>query len=1106
MSDQYVQVQPDSTGKKVDVSELTVGSNTVERQRIVLADNTTAASFASITNSALQVQEIANLMQNYTPATGYTSIDTVNGPTSQLQLDPERHLMIRGPVLTDEGSKRDDFGEEGSWIVGLTGTVTVVTGSKAVVGAGTSFTTQVEEHDYFKVTSDTETYWTQIQSVTDDTHLVLESGYAGTSASGVAGSYTDWPSITTGSGMSVTEAASLLTIATGTTSGGQEILYHNFDYLPLTMITRCYVSQAIANQEFGFGFADTPSSPGHFVKVTFSGTDASKVTFATGCTSNAAYQQSTVYTIPNGVFTSYNTFKIDLSSDKATLTINDITVAVYTYHLPYTYTKMSAYMYAKNTDTAGSNSNFVFDWVQLNNYDELSITTRNPLDTNTTITTKTGLGQAPWFATITPTQRLRVSGETINIFTENFDYIALDPNKWNPSIASGAGNYSYNSGNYQLNTNTSATSSISISSVPTFSPGGLNFYILSMPIKVEASPVITNAHRFWGVGLPPTTTPTAAAPLSNAIGFEIDTTGSLNAVVWSNGSKIFTQAMVLPTDGQYHRYRIAYRVDQVNFYIDMFDVPQARSQYNIPNNLQLPIRLHVINGTSPGTAPTLQVMAISLADTGNNFIQIADGTYPQRKTTVTPTGNLQVSITDGLTSTQNKAYVDSSGALNVNVTTDIDSLKTGNTFTLEHLAHDPTYPTYIKFDRYGKQLGGQSVPVTLASDDIVPILPSISAPTAGVIDGGAATNYVGPVAMQGYTACLIEVQGPLIAGGAFAAFSCSLRIDAAIDDSLNGPWFNVAATNLGTGAIITGAQAVTTGTYAWLAYVPGFQYLRVFCTAYTSGQALVKITRLGVTSNTLPTAVTVSGNAAVGAALSGNPLPIVGMDGTTNNYLRGLTITPPTTLYNLYPNTTIANQNPPLTGQTTSQPNVIILGGTDGIYVPATNQTATNAAALGNARALLTDTAGVLQVNDTALALLRVEVRESNALLVQILNELDDYQTLADHVPAMRASINNFNSVISQSTIMASNNVQSGQVKLTQTAAVLPFQSGRRVTVQASYNNATNNSTIFIGEPGQEYLELQAGDKQTLIISNSSLLSAYASGNQPALLNFLVEV
>jgi hypothetical protein len=35
MADGLVQVPADSTGKKIDTSELTVGANTVERQRMV---------------------------------------------------------------------------------------------------------------------------------------------------------------------------------------------------------------------------------------------------------------------------------------------------------------------------------------------------------------------------------------------------------------------------------------------------------------------------------------------------------------------------------------------------------------------------------------------------------------------------------------------------------------------------------------------------------------------------------------------------------------------------------------------------------------------------------------------------------------------------------------------------------------------------------------------------------------------------------------------------------------------------------------------------------------------------------------------------------------
>jgi hypothetical protein len=60
MSSGTIQVPPDSTGKKLDTSELTVGANLVERQNIVIADPVAAANVAHVTSGgALQVDATA---------------------------------------------------------------------------------------------------------------------------------------------------------------------------------------------------------------------------------------------------------------------------------------------------------------------------------------------------------------------------------------------------------------------------------------------------------------------------------------------------------------------------------------------------------------------------------------------------------------------------------------------------------------------------------------------------------------------------------------------------------------------------------------------------------------------------------------------------------------------------------------------------------------------------------------------------------------------------------------------------------------------------------------------------------------------------------------
>jgi len=107
MADAYTQVAPDSTGDKIDTSELTVGAHTVNRQRVVLADDSTAAGFAKVQNSepgssdygvTARIAGTANVAQlpevvsaNFTrPAntTAYASADLVANNTTAGSVTP----------------------------------------------------------------------------------------------------------------------------------------------------------------------------------------------------------------------------------------------------------------------------------------------------------------------------------------------------------------------------------------------------------------------------------------------------------------------------------------------------------------------------------------------------------------------------------------------------------------------------------------------------------------------------------------------------------------------------------------------------------------------------------------------------------------------------------------------------------------------------------------------------------------------------------------------------------------------------------------------------------------------------------------------------------
>jgi len=67
--DGTVQVAPDSTGKKVDTSELTVNSQTVERQRVVQADPADPLGLGAVKNSAPAGTEYAPVTRPIAPAT-----------------------------------------------------------------------------------------------------------------------------------------------------------------------------------------------------------------------------------------------------------------------------------------------------------------------------------------------------------------------------------------------------------------------------------------------------------------------------------------------------------------------------------------------------------------------------------------------------------------------------------------------------------------------------------------------------------------------------------------------------------------------------------------------------------------------------------------------------------------------------------------------------------------------------------------------------------------------------------------------------------------------------------------------------------------------------
>src|SRR6266850_2105381 len=77
-----VQVPPDSTGKILDTSELTVGANTVERENVVNADPTDASGLAKVKNAAPGVADYGLVTRNIPSGTQVVDGSGVTQPVS----------------------------------------------------------------------------------------------------------------------------------------------------------------------------------------------------------------------------------------------------------------------------------------------------------------------------------------------------------------------------------------------------------------------------------------------------------------------------------------------------------------------------------------------------------------------------------------------------------------------------------------------------------------------------------------------------------------------------------------------------------------------------------------------------------------------------------------------------------------------------------------------------------------------------------------------------------------------------------------------------------------------------------------------------------------
>jgi hypothetical protein len=248
--------------------------------------------------------------------------------------------------------------------------------------------------------------------------------------------------------------------------------------------------------------------------------------------------------------------------------------------------------------------------------------------------------------------QLRVAHDPTQLFIDTFDTSLDTANRWVTPVAAGTGAIAatWSAGQILLTGGTAANAYSELHSQPVFLSDEPGWDVFTFRINIEF-PVLTTAYRFWGIGQT-TGTPTVAAPLTEAVGWEVSTAGVFSAVTFAGGTRTSIAALTAPGDALAHKYYLFFRGDLSYWAIDNPDnvVASYTSGASGPNVDALPLKVIAISNS--GTTATIQVNAVSVGDTAGNNAQISDATYPWRQATVSATGALATAPPPSATATE----------------------------------------------------------------------------------------------------------------------------------------------------------------------------------------------------------------------------------------------------------------------------------------------------------------------------------------------------------------------------------------------------------------------------------------------------------------------
>lgn len=396
----------------------------------------------AVFNSKTTQPPTARGQWDFTPSPYASPLQPFIDEEVKLTVDSFGQLVVRGDVLTDEGSFRDDF-PGGSLTTTLTGTTYFTASSDIVTGVGTTFSTQLATGQYVRRAADADANYTQILRVISDTQFQLSAPYSGTTGNATNSDLlNNWNIIKTGGGGSpnISVASSICTISSGTPNNSKARILKGGDYLPMKLIFRAAISQRIANQTNFLGFSDNDSSaPGHGCYILFDGTDNTAGKFISQFADTGS-QSLVSFNLPfAGVTSGFHIYEIDLSATAASLSIDGVLITTITNHLPDPYTPMDLYFEQNNTAVVAA-GNIQLDWVFFNDSDQLEISNSfgtNPIGVTSpeganpvAVALSTDLGTKSW--SLGGDNRLRVGTETL-LFYDPINGNTVNTVIWNQS-------------------------------------------------------------------------------------------------------------------------------------------------------------------------------------------------------------------------------------------------------------------------------------------------------------------------------------------------------------------------------------------------------------------------------------------------------------------------------------------------------------------------------------------------------------------------------------------------------------------------------------------------------------------------------------------------